>query len=264
MQVASLHIYPVKSLSGRAVAAADVEPRGLAGDRRFMLVDDAGHFVTARDNPPLLAVQAACEGDVLRLSAPGYGDVVADTLSDFPVAVTVWRDRVDAYPVSGPVNAWLSRYLGREVTLFRMTDSVIRPVAPEHAQPGDHVSFADAYPILVANQASLDDLNARIGEPLSMARFRPNIVVSGAAPWAEDSWSRLRIGGVELAVVSPCERCVLTTIDPETQEKHPRSEPLRTMATFRKLGQKGVFFAVNAIPRTLGRVQVGDAVEVLA
>jgi len=255
LTVSALIQYPVKSLAGNTLDTTVVQPRGLAGDRRFMLVDSEGQFVTARTEPRLLAVSAALDGACLTLTGPDGDSVVAETLSDFTVEVAIWGDHVAAYPVSGPVNAWLSAYLGREITLFRMTDDVIRPVKD---RAGDIVSFADAYPLLITTEASRADVSAKAGEDIAMARFRPNIVLTGGLAYAEDDWQTLTIGGVVFDIVSPCERCILTTTDPVTQGRHPRSEPLRTLATYRRSAAGKAIFGVNAVPRGTGTIRVGD------
>lgn len=144
-----------------------------------------------------------------------------------------------------------------------MDAAAVRPVDPDYAAAGDQVSFADGFPLLIANEASLADLSQRVGEPLTMARFRPNLVISGAEAWAEDGWRRLRIGEIEIDLVKPCARCQVTTLDPDSTAPHPRQEPLRTLALFRKQQGK-VMFAINAIPRGNGRLLLGQRVEVLA
>lgn len=266
MHVASLHLYPLKSCAPLDVDALDVTPRGPAGDRRWLIVDDAGTFVTARQRPEVVGIRARPETGGLVLDAPGMPTLrVEAPPEDAPrTTVTIWRDRVDAPRCDPAVDAWLSRYLGIAAHLVHMDERVRRPVDPAYSQPGDVVSFADAFPLLVISQAALDGLNARLARPVPMARFRPNLVVAGAPAHAEDGWRRVRIGEVELEAVKPCTRCVFTTVDPATMTRDPDGEPLRTLATYRRTpaesGLTGVVFGMNLIPRGSGVVRRGDAV----
>lgn len=260
--VASITIYPIKSTAGLAVDSAAVEGRGLVGDRRYMIVDEAGEFLTARRYPPLLLVRATPIEDGLRLTGPSQAPLEVAGTVGAPMEVGVWCSRVQARRVSDAADAWLSGVLGKPCHLVVMGDDGVRPVSPNHGQPGDEVSFADAYPVLIISQASLDGLNDRLQAPLPMARFRPNIVIAGSGAHAEDNWQRIRVGVAEFELVKLCDRCVLTTIDPETAERDPEQEPLRSLATYRKMGGK-VMFGKNAIPRSLGNIHVGDPVTVL-
>jgi uncharacterized protein YcbX len=270
--VIGLFVYPVKSCRGIAVSAAPLEPRGLRHDRRLMIVDEGGGFLTQRVEPRLALVETAIEetpGPRLTLTAPGMGGLhvplergAAETGSAVARRrVTVWRDEVEAADCGDEAAAWISEWLGRRASIVRMPDDVERAVNPTYARPGDIVGFADGYPVLLASTASLEDVNARLAQPIGMNRFRPNVVVTGAAPWAEDGWTRIRVGAVDLRVVKPCDRCTVTTIDPQTGERGV--EPLRTLATFRKK-DNDVLFAQNCIPDTWGTIAVGDPVDVLA
>lgn len=261
-RLAAITIYPVKSTAGLAVDDATVEARGLTGDRRFMVVDANGDFITARQEPRLLLIKGTPTTGGVQLTAPDAEDLeVAPTAGTMDVAV--WSSAVTAARTSAEADAWISRYLDRSCRLVYMGDSAARPVKPDYSEPGDEVSFADALPVLVISQGSLDDLNGRLDDPISMARFRPNLVIAGCAPHAEDTWQRIRVGDAELALVKPCDRCVLTTLDPVSAMRDPTQEPLRTLATYRRWDGK-VWFGQNATPRVLGRIQVGDRVEVLA
>jgi hypothetical protein len=155
---------------------------------------------------------------------------------------------------------WLGRFLGTSCRLVCLPDDRVRAVDPEFARPGDQVGFADGFPFLVIARASLDDLNARLPEPLSMVRFRPNLVIGGATPYAEDGWRRIRVGALELRLVKPCSRCTVPTVDPATGERGP--EPLRTLTGYRRRGNK-VYFGQNAVHDGIGELAVGDPVEVL-
>ncbi len=262
----SLSIYPLKSCAGLPLTRATVEPLGIQHDRRWLAVRPDGSFMTGRELPALVLVRAVPGPTGLHLSAPGMPDLAVPFPSvEAPrLDVTVWDDTCSAARVQGEADRWLSEYLGQPAALVYVDDRMQRPVDPKYAAPEDRVGFADAFPLLLISEASLADLNQRLPRPVPMSRFRPNLVVEGCAPFAEDGWKRLRIGTVELAGVKPCARCVFTTVDPETAVADPQQEPLRTLTTYRRLGSKGgVMFGQNVIVRRPGIIQVGDAVEIL-
>lgn len=264
MKIAAIHRYPVKSLGGEALDRARVESRGIAGDRRWMLVDANGRFLTRRELPAMARIAAVPTSTGIRLSAAeaGYCDVpfpAGDRMAD-GVDVTVWRDRVRALRADAAASRWLSALLGREAHLVHQPDDSIRPVDPGHARPGDIVSFADGFPLLVTTTESLAALNARLERPVDMARFRPNIVLSGApAPWAEDEWSGLRIGALSLRIAKPCTRCIITTQDPLTGARADGNEPLETLRALGRRASGGVVFGQNVIPDGDAEIAVGDA-----
>lgn len=266
MRLAELRIFPVKALRGIAVACAPVEPWGLRGDRRWMVVDETGRFLTQRDEPMMVRIRAEPTACGIELEAGGRRVTVPFPAADAAaLEVTVWRDVVAARHACGPAQALLTAALGRPCRLVWLHDPHGRATDARHAPPGSTVSFADGFPLLLANEASLGDLNARLASPIPMTRFRPNVAIAGAAPWEEDGWRRVRIGEVTFAVVKACERCVVTTVDPETGERPDRTEPLRTLARFRRdLRGGGVMFGQNLVPETTGTIRVGDVVEVLA
>ncbi len=264
--VASLHVHPVKSAGGVAVDEAFVSARGLEHDRRWMLVDRDARFLSQRAHPRLALVRTRLEDGRVRCARPGAPDLVlpAAPPEDAPeMGVEVWGDRVRARSASQEAHAWFSDHLGLACRLVHMPDHVRRPVDPSFGREGDVVSFADGYPVLLAEEASLEDLNARLDEPVPMDRFRPNLVVAGTAPYAADGWSRIRVGAVPFRVVKPCARCVVTTVDQATgRAGGEAAEPLRTLATYRRSGS-GVVFGQNLVPDGHGTVRVGDPVEVL-
>ncbi|MFN7550367.1 MAG: MOSC domain-containing protein [Pseudomonadota bacterium] len=265
LQLSAIAIHPLKSCAPLALDEAVVEPRGLAHDRRWMVVDAEGRFLTGRQLPALVRIAARPADDGLVLSAPGLPHLaVAPPAPDAPrMPVVVWRDTVDAARVAPGADAWLSSALGRPVRLVHMDDAARRPVSPQYAAPGDEVSFADGFPLLLVGQSSLDALNARLPAPVPMARFRPNLVVKGAAPHVEDGWRRIRIGGIAFDLAKPCTRCVFTTVDPENGAFDPSGEPLQTLKHYRRTAS-GVTFGVNLIARGTGTLRVGDAVEATA
>jgi len=260
--VRALFVYPVKSCRGIALERAVLERRGVRHDRRWMIVDAEGVFVTQRTEPRLACIEVAVD-DALVLRAP-HAPPLRVPFEPPPGAarrrVRVWRDQADALDCGPEASAWLSAWLGAPASLVFMPDDVERPVDPKRARPGDIVGFADAYPLLLASTSSLDELNARLDTPVPMDRFRPNVVVDGCAPWAEDGWRRVRIGDVPVRVLKPCDRCVVTSTDQRTGERGV--EPLRTLASFRKHGNE-VLFAQNAVHDAPGTIAVGDAVTVL-
>ncbi len=264
LRIAEITVYPIKSTAGIHVDAVQVELPGLRHDRRLMLVDKNGIFMTGRRFPMLTEFFTEIVDNALIVRATGREDLNLP-LPDFAVEqfpVRIWRDQVDAVKVCPEANAWFSEFLGSECRLVYMPDGSKRATDPIYSRVGDVVSFADAYPILLVSDASLADLNNRLDTPVSMQRFRPNLVVSGSEPYEEDNWQRIRIGTVEFDGVKNCSRCVFTTIDPETGEKHPAAEPLKTLMDYRRTGN-GAFFGQNLIPRGLGNIKTGDAIEVL-
>lgn len=270
MRVHSLHIYPIKGTRAVDVARASVEPRGLEGDRRWLVVDANGRFITQRSHPRLAQVSATPTASGLRLSAPGAGEVhVPRPSATERVEATVWRHQVSA-ALAGPEAAqWLSAFFGVPLRLVYMDGAAERLQRGEWVADAVPVSFADAYPVLIATTASLAAVNAEIeragGERVTMRRFRPNIVVDCDEAWGEDFWRVVRIGGAEFELVKPCDRCVVTTKDQDTGESMGR-EPLASLARLRRSADpriNGVLFGWNTMPRTLGSVTVGDTVEVL-
>jgi uncharacterized protein YcbX len=266
--VGSLHIYPVKSLRGFAVDAAEMTPRGLQGDRLWMLVDAAGKFMTQRQHPLMATIAVEAEPGGLRFQCHGHEPVaVAESdLSPSPSPVRVWKDECPALAAPTAANEWFAAILGQPVQLVRMPDNHVRPADKTYARPGDQTSFADSDPLLVTSLSSLDALQPHFQTPVGMDRFRPNIVLHGADPFAEDTIGYLRIGEVKIELIKHCARCVLTTTDQVTGAR-PSPDPLRTLTRLRQGLQGediGSFFGQDAVPRSLGTIRVGDPVEILA
>ncbi|GAB7187604.1 MOSC N-terminal beta barrel domain-containing protein [Kitasatospora sp. Ki12] len=280
MQLTGLHVYPVKSMYRLSPDTAVVQPWGLAGDRRWMLADPTGRFVSQREDAALGQIRPALLPDgSLVLTAPDGSriEVPAPAVaSGDPLAeVEVWGTRFHAAEAAKEAHQWIAEHLG-DYRLVHLDDPRARPVDPDFSEPGDTVSMADGFPLLLTTTASLDRLNELIAadhpedhRPLPMERFRPNVVIAGAEPWAEDGWRRIRIGGLTFKVVKPCGRCVITTTDQETGERRGK-EPLRTLARHHRLLRKASF-GQNLIPErpagaegdVLGTLHLGDDVEVL-
>lgn len=270
MRLAELYVYPVKGARGIALDRARVRADGLQHDRRFMLVDAAGCFLSQREHPSLAVIRTELREASLVIATPA-GEAVEVPLAPAGPRrlVHIWRNDVVAVEVEGPASALVSDHLGAACSLVFMPDDVVRPVNPAYALPGDRVSFADGYPVLLAASSSLDDLNARLAEAVPMNRFRPNLVVDGGVAFEEELHARVRVGGVTFRMPKRCDRCTVITVDQSTGAVG--REPLRTLATYRSDANK-VYFAQNLIPeaslgaggaRVAGELALGDEVAYL-
>jgi uncharacterized protein len=262
--LASLIYYPIKACRGVDVQSAQVERMGLEHDRRMMIVTSDGEFLTQREYPRLAHVRPTLQDGTLTLYAPNYDSIqLAIRCSGTPWPVDIWHSQgVHAIDQGEEAAQWFSDWLDASVRLVHITDGYKRKVNPQYAiHADDHTGFADGYPILLISEESLQDLNTRLKTPVPMNRFRPNLVVRGCEPYAEDTWNKIKIGDVELAVVKPCPRCVVTTIDKETLEQG--KEPLKTLSKYRG-HELGAIFGQNVIPFNGGSLQLGMNVEILA
>ncbi len=264
LKVSGLWRYPVKSLRGTACERLAIGPRGPRSDREWMLVDSSGRFLTQRQQPRMALIDAALAVDELLLRAPGMAalSLPLQGSAGGTVAVTVWSDVCEGELVDGAADRWLSDFLGVECRLVRLPDAAVRQVDRQYAREGDQVGFADGFPLLLISQESLDGLNARLRTPVDMRRFRPNLVISGASPHAEDEWRRLRIGMLEFEVVKSCSRCPIPGIDPDSAARTP--EVLQVLADYRRGDDNKVYFGQNLLHRGEGELHIGQAVEVLA
>jgi len=261
-RVSALYIHPVKSLRGLRVEQAELTRQGLQNDRRWMIVDEDGTFLTQRELPELCRIALALESSHIELTSERHGSLrlpIQHESGEQELTVRVWSFQGSANR-HAEGSAWLSQVLGRTCSLVYMAERHERAVNPQRALPSDRVSFADGYPILLISQGSLDDLNSRLKSPLGMTRFRPNVVIEGCEAFAEDNFQRVQIGSIGLSGVKRCERCVVTTRDELTGESG--TEPLRTLATYRRSEGK-VWFGMNMIHDSLGTLKVGDSVHVL-
>ena len=262
MQLTELLIYPVKSCGGIALSQVSLDRFGPAGDRRWLVVDTAGRFITQRETAALALVRVARSVAGLCLTAGDSSlDVAEPGAEASRLEVQVWQDRVPALDAGDRAARWLGRVLGRDCRLVYMPDNARRPVDPRYATAGETVSFADGFPLLLISQGSLDELNRRLDQPVPMNRFRPNLVVDGCEPFAEDRWERIRIGAVELRVVKPCARCVVPSIDQHSGRRDPQIN--RVLASFRRR-DGNILFGQNLLYEAPGTLRRGDPVEVLA
>ena len=274
IKVSSIHIYPIKSTAGISLSHAEVEKLGLAFDRRFIVCDPLGLFITARTAPSLCLVQVKLTIHGLTLSAPNMETLTLSykAFTNQYKKVTVWGDEVDGQVCSLKANHWFSDYLQRPCELLFFGKKSYRERKP-NTDNARQLAFADGYPLLLISQASLMELNRRLvahygndnaQKIVSMAQFRPNIVIDNCQPFAEDNWQRIRIGEVEFKVSKPCERCTFTTINPENGEKHPQQQPLKTLRSFRQTKQSDVLFGQNLIALNSGTITIEDNLTVIS
>ena len=263
-KLSELNIYPVKSLGGISLKEAEVTDRGLKYDRRWMIVDRDEKFITQRHHPQLALLKTKINHNKLILShkTKDISPLVVPTNSNLTeiTIVNVWDDLVSALAVGRYADEWLNEVLGFKCRLVFMPDDSQRFVDREYAAQNEIVSFADAFPFLIIGQSSLDDLNSRLEESIPMNRFRPNFVFTGGEPYEEDSWLKFKIGNIAFEGVKPCSRCATITVDQDSADGD--EEPLKTLSTYRKVGNK-TYFGMNLIHDGTGTVRVGDEIEVL-
>lgn len=264
--LSEIWVYPIKSLGGIALQEAFPERRGLRYDRRWMLVDDTGRFVSQREIPRMAMLGTALEPASLRVFWKDRPSEKVHIPLDIPpidlpkVRVQVWGDQCPARLLPEPINQWFSEQLGQNLHLVYMPDTTRRRADGRYAPPGHHVSFADGFPYLIIGQASLDELNSRLEVPLPMNRFRPNFVFTGGQAFEEDTWKQFSINHQPFQGVKPCARCSIPTTDQDTAVQ--AVEPIKTMATFRKFGNR-ILFGQNVV--WLGKdesvIRVGDLIH---
>ncbi|OKH19108.1 MOSC domain-containing protein [[Limnothrix rosea] IAM M-220] len=261
--IAELWIYPVKSCQGISLTKAQVTHKGLAGDRQWMIVDQTGKFMTQRTHPQLAKVQTKLNNDYLTLNFEQQQPLqIATHQQGHLIPVTVWRSQTKAIDQGDLAAAWFRQILDVPCRLVRQASEQIRPINPEYAlwenQP---ISFADGYPLLLTNTASLGELNTRISDQqIPMDRFRPNLVVTGDRPFAEDHWQTFKINELEFVVAKPCERCVVITTDQKSGDRSTTQEPLRTLRQFRYQPNQGILFGINLMPKDIGSLTIGEQI----
>lgn len=258
--LSAIYRYPVKSMAGESLSSSQVSPLGLPYDRMWMVAKPGGRMLTGRDCPDLVRVCATPSEAGVSLAAPGRETLfVPNSAFTVPVDASVWSDSFSAWQGAEAADEWISSFVGTRLHFMWTGAASARRVRLDPAVP---LSFADGFPLLLIGQASLDDLCSRVGRPLSMGRFRPNLVLAGLEPYGEDRLRRIRIGTTTFRIVKPCERCVFTTVDPETGQKSLDQEPLRTLAKYRRTPD-GVIFGQNVIAEGVSELTVGMEVEVL-
>jgi uncharacterized protein YcbX len=261
--VSTLTIYPIKSCRGIALEIAKAGPRGFYGDRAFMVIDPFGYFITQREQPRMALITPVYNDDgVLTVKAPGMQEMtITETGRGRRHEVVIWDDTCIAIDQGDAAAEWFSTFLGTACRLVAMPENYIRHVDPRYAlREHDQVGFSDGYPFLLITEASLDDLNTRLEQPIPMNRFRPNIVVQNTLPYAEDLWRRIRIGEMVFHIVKSCARCPIPTTDQVTARRG--KEPLKTLATYRN-ATRGVMFGQNLIHENEGIIHLGDSVEIM-
>ncbi|WP_339531866.1 MOSC domain-containing protein [Pseudomonas mucidolens] len=266
LRLSALYRYPLKSGRGETLQHIGLDKLGLNGDRRWMLVDEAsGRFLSQRAVARMSQLSALCNADGgLTLSASGIPamDVPLPGVDAQLRGVTLWRDTFRVPDAGDAAAAWVSDFIGKPTRLVHLPLERARATAAGYGKDEDQVAFADGFPLLLIGQASLDDVSQRIGRPMEMLRFRPNLVVEGGDAFAEDSWKRVRIGDVEFRVVKPCSRCILTTLDPQTGARSDDREPLTTLKTYRER-DGDILFGQNLVNDGAGHLEVGMPVTVL-
>jgi len=265
--IRDLYIYPIKSTMGISLSQANIDELGLAFDRRFVVSDNAGQFITARTEPTLCLVSSKLTEQGIELSAPKMATLTLayQKFSSQYQNVKVWGDEIAGQLCSIEANSWFSEYLNRPCQLLYFGEASSR-VKNTNTDNARKLAFADGYPLLLISQASLDDLNQRLSvnneKAVSMAQFRPNIVIDNCLPFAEDGWQYIRIGDVEFKVSKPCERCIFTTVNPENGIKDALQQPLSTLKTYRQTSNGEVLFGQNLIPLCSGSIKQGDKLTV--
>jgi len=264
MRISQINLFPIKSCQGTSVQRASVTPLGLERDRLMVITDRKGQFISQRSHPKMALIKVSRCKDGWQLSSKNVEpiNITADDWQPQPSPIKVWDDGCFGFAANAPVNQWLSDFLQQQVVLYAYDKSRPRPV-DRHYADGHHVSYADGFPILLTNTASLNDLNSRLDKPVVMDVFRPNLVLDSEQPFIEDRLKSIRIGEVVLKLVKPCSRCVLTTVDPDTGRRRDDGEPLKTLASYRRQ-PGGVMFGMNAVVEREGVIAVGDVVEVLS
>ncbi|MBA6328178.1 MOSC domain-containing protein [Colwellia sp. MB02u-6] len=260
----NIYVYPIKSSASIELSNSWVEELGLAFDRRFVVASPDGQFITARTQPTLCLIQASLTATGLTIVAPNMPALVIEYhhLCQGYIAVNLWNDTINAQQCRKNINQWFSHYLQKPCLLLFFGSDSQRFVKNKNSQVG----FADAYPLLLISQASLDNLNKQYKADtttISMTQFRPNIVVNNCDAFAEDNWQHIRIGEVEFEITTPCTRCIFTTINPKTSEKHQQQEPLNTLKSYRQLANGDILFGQNLVALNQGHIKRGDSLEVL-
>ncbi|MDP2362336.1 MAG: MOSC domain-containing protein [Ignavibacteria bacterium] len=263
LTLSEIYIYPIKSLGGISVDSAIAQERGLKYDRRYLLVDENGMFITQRDYAQMALLKLSFIEDgfkVLNIKDNSHTIIPLESDSKEIISIAIWEDVCNAVVVNKDFDDWFSNAINKKCSLVYMPDDEKRIVDKKYINEEHIVSFADAYPFLIIGQSSLDDLNTRLNIPLPINRFRPNFVFTGGKPYEEDKWKDFRIGNVIFRAVKPCARCVITTTNQDTAERS--IEPLKTLSEYRKVYNK-VMFGMNLICKHSETISVNDAIALI-
>lgn len=257
-------IYPIKSIKGISLKSSLVNLDGLWGDRRYMIIKPNGDFLTGREHPSLTLLEANLLSDnnwtLSHPNAKNSLQLMSDSFTDSYQDVSIWESQVLGQHCSYEADQWISAILGEDVKLIFFGNHSSRVTS---RRPDKPVAFADGYPFLLTTSASLAELNRTCPDNIQMAQFRPNIVVNGNHPFEEDYWKRIKIGDIIFENVKPCERCIFTTIHPDTAERSKKGEPMKTLGKFRLKEKEGILFGINLIAENTGTIRRGDKVEIL-
>jgi uncharacterized protein len=262
MQLQDIYIYPIKSLGGIRIEEATLEERGLQYDRRWMLVDNQGDFLSQRKHPKMALIQTLVSESGIEVFLKNQEDkkikIPFEPLGQEMIPVRIWEDEVIGQVVDKNLSQWFSNILGFSCNLVVMPISTERKVSSKYAAKNESVSFADGMPYLLIGQSSLDDLNSRLDQPVPMDRFRPNFVFAGGKAFEEDEWDQVKMGEAIFKITKPCARCVMTTVNQSTGDKG--KEPLKTLSAYRNIGGK-VLFGQNMSLLEGKEVKVGDHIS---
>ena len=264
LRLSNIFIYPIKGCSGISLDRAELQDRGIKYDRRWMLVDESGEFISQRSFPELALIEVNIANEYLKLSYKDSNHWVHlhSAKRGDSIKVKVWNDYVTGFLTAEEDHQWFSEILKRKIRLVAMLDESVRPVDSRYAiTKTEEVSFADGYPFLIIGESALGKLNSKINsEPLKMDRFRPNFVFSGGEPHEEDSWKEFKIGNNHFYGVKPCARCLVTTIDQQTGLAG--KEPLKSLSGYRRKGNK-ILFGQNCLLKSGDTIKVNDEITIL-
>jgi len=260
--LSELAIYPIKSTAQISLSSSQMGPFGLEMDRRWMLIDEKGFMLTQRKHPRMCLIESHLNNTQLTVSATGMQSLhIMPPHSDNTIKATVWEDTCTSYDAGNTAAEWFTTFLKTPARLVYFPANEVRQVDLDYAQKGDITAFSDGFPYLLISQASLDDLNSRLNSAVEMKRFRPNIVVKGSKPFAEDNWKQIRIGDIVFNLVKACSRCIIPSINPDTAEK--TADVLKALAAYRMRENK-IYFGQNLIAEGTGKLEVGMEVEVIS
>ena len=276
MLITKIFIYPIKSCQGISLEEAEVTSKGLFLDREFMIVNNSGKFITQREFPKLATIQIKITEHNNLILSKNQSDIESFTLipniEGKKIAVEIWRDQTIAIDQGDEVANWLKSALKIDdnIRLVKQSSQYIRAIDHQYSSNKNApVSFADGYPLLLTNTASLNEINNKIKEQYQnnnnialMEQFRPNVVVETQQPFAEDNWQYIDIGNLKFYAPKPCTRCIITITNQSTGLRNSLQEPLKTLSKFRNFKNKGILFGINLIPQTLGKIKVGDELKI--